>query len=172
MKSTLLASTLTILSLTTAFASEGDLSLPEARWVGKFTAYVCDKNGNVKAETAPTALAEKDVVFGTIYTDYSLDNVLIKATFNEDGVACNYSALVFADNAAWTASLVDSKAYAPAGGSECLQGKAVIDSVLKFNKYAYLHGRVAIFSAIPGSEAACGKDAREVGLHFQATGKL
>lgn len=172
MKSILILSTFVVLSLTTAFASVGDLTLPDARWVGKFTAYVCDQNGNVKTEKAPTAFAEKDVVFGAIYTDYSLDNVLVKATFTEDGVACNYSALIFADNAGWTAALVDSKAYSPTAGSECLQGKTVIDAALKFNKYAYLHGRVAIFSAVPGSEVACGADAKEVGLHFQATGKL
>ena len=172
MKSILLASTFSILSLTTAFASEGDLTLPDARWQGKFTAYVCDQAGNVKTETAPTAFSDRDVVFGAIFTDYSLDNVLLKATYREAGVVCNYSALILADNAAWTATLVDSRAYAAEGTSTCAEGKAVIDAALKFNKYAYLHGRVAIFSAIPGAQASCGAAATEVGLHFQATGKL
>ncbi len=172
MKSILIASTLAVLSLTTAFASEGDLTLPDARWAGKFTAYVCDQAGNVKAENAPTAFAEKNIVLGLLYTDYSLDNVLMKASFTENGVVCNYSALLLADNAAWTVALVDSRAYAPAGGSDCTEGKAVLDAALKFNKYAYLHGRVAIFSAIAGSEVSCGAGATQVGLHFQATGKL
>ena len=172
MKFILIASTCTILTLSTAFAEVGDLTLPDARWVGKFTAYVCDQNGNEKTEIAPTAFAEKNVVLGQVFTDYSLDNVLLKASFTENGVACNYSALLLADNAKWTASLVDSKAFAPVSGSECLEGKAVIDAALKFNKYAYLHGRVVIFAEIFGSEVSCGEGATTTGLHFQATGKL
>jgi hypothetical protein len=105
-------------------------------------------------------------------TDITLDNYLLRATFVENNVTCNYSAILLADNAAWTIKLVESKAYAAVGTSECLEGKAVIDSALADNKYAYLHGRAAIFSSVAGAEASCGAGATTVGLHFQVTGKL
>lgn len=161
---------LSVMSLS-AFANDGDLTIPGERWVGKFTGFVCG-DGNVQATVAPAEFAAKNIVLGRMTTDYALDNGVIKATFEENGVTCNYSAIMFADNAAWTLKRVESKAYSLNGGSECLEGKAVLDSALEFNKYVYLHGRIAIWSPVAGAEVSCGAGAETVGLHFQVTGKL
>lgn len=171
MKKIILGSFLAALSLTSAFANDGDLTLPGERWVAKFTAFVCN-DGNTQTASVPADFAAKNIVFGRATTDITLDNLLLKATFEENGVACNYSALIFADNAAWTAKLVDSRAYSADGSSDCAEGKAYLDSMLAFNNYKYLHGRAAVY--IPVSDAAlqCGAEATSVGLHFQVTGKI
>ena len=171
MKKMILVSVFAALFLTTAIANDGDLTMPGERWNSKFTAFVCG-DGNVQAAAIPTDFAAYDIQLGRMTTDMSLDNYLLRATFVENNVTCNYSAILLADNAAWTIKLVESKAYATAGGSECLFGKAVIDSALADNKYAYLHGRAAIWSPVAGSEASCGAGSTTVGLHFQVTGKL
>lgn len=159
------------LTLTTAIANDGDLTMPGERWNSKFTAFVCG-DGNVQAAAIPTDFAAFEIQLGRMTTDITLDNYLLRATFVENNVACNYSAILLADNAAWTIKLVDSKAYASNGGSDCLSGKAVIDSALANNRYVYLHGRAAIWSTVNGAEVSCGAGATEVGLHFQVTGKL
>ncbi|MBX2996534.1 MAG: hypothetical protein KF681_17060 [Bdellovibrionaceae bacterium] len=171
MKKNILGFLLATLTVTSAFATESDLTLPGERWLAQFTAYVCD-DGNTQTQSVPAELAALKVAFGRATTDYSLDNLLVKATFEEDGVTCNYSSLLFADNAAWTIKLLDSKAYAPAGGSTCAAGKAVIDALLKDNKYKYLHGRAAIFVPVQDAAAQCGEGATTVGLHFQVKGKI
>ncbi|MBO9667481.1 MAG: hypothetical protein J7501_11800 [Bdellovibrio sp.] len=165
------ASLLVTLSFSSAFATEGDLVLPGERWLAKFTAFVCE-DGNTQTASIPADFAAWNVQFGKASTDYSLDNLLVKATFVEAGVTCSYSSIIFADNAAKTAVLVQSNAYAPAGGSDCAQGKAFLDSALKSNTYKYLHGRVAIY--VPASDAAaqCSAQSTAVGLHFQVTGKV
>ncbi|MEA9356202.1 hypothetical protein SHI21_08315 [Bacteriovorax sp. PP10] len=171
MKKIILASVFAALSLTTAIANDGDLTLPGERWATKFTAFVCG-DGNVQATAVPTDFAAYNIQISTMTTDYSLDNYLVKATFQENNVTCNYSAILLADNAAWTIKLVDSRAYSTVDGSVCAAGKAVLDSALADNKYAYLHGRAAIFAPVAGAEASCGAGASVVGLHFQVTGKL
>ncbi len=170
MKKVILASMLA-LSLTSAFANEGDLTLPGERWAAKFTAFVCG-DGNTQTSSIPADFAERNVVFGKATTDMSLDNLLVRATFQEDGVTCNYSVLLLADNAAWTVKLVDSKAYSLNNESACLEGKAFLDSALADNKYKYLHGRAAIY--VPASDASvqCGEGNSTIGLHFQVTGKI
>jgi hypothetical protein len=163
---------LATLSLSSAFAAPNeDLTLPGERWMSKFTAYVCD-DGNTQTQTIPADFAAWNVQLATATTDYSLDNLLIKGTFSEEGSVCKYSALVFADNTGKTAKLVDSRAYAIEGTSACANGKAFLDSALAFNNYKYLHGRAAIY--VPASDAAaqCGAGATTVGLHFQVTGKI
>lgn len=170
MKKMILASVFAALSLTTAIANDGDLSMPGERWATKFTGFVCG-DGNVQAQSVPTEFAAYNIQLSTMTTDYSLDNYLVKGAFVEEGVTCRYSAILLADNAAWTIKLVDSKAYS-AEGASCSAGKAVIDSALADNKYVYLHGRAAIWSPVVGAEASCGAGAAVVGLHFQVTGKL
>ena len=171
MKKMILASVLTALSLTTAIANDGDLTIPGERWNSKFTAFVCG-DGNVQAQALPTDFAQYNIQIGRMTTDMTLDNYLLRATFVENNVTCHYSAILLADNAAWTIGLVESKAYAAVGESDCLAGKAVLDSALAANKYAYLHGRAAIWAPVSGAELSCGAGATTVGLHFQVTGKL
>lgn len=166
---TILAALFLTLSFSSAFANEGDLVLPGERWLAKFTAYVCE-DGNTQTSSVPEQFAAKNIVFDKASTDISLDNLLLKATFEENGVTCSYSAFVSADNDAWTAELVQSKAFAPAGGTDCTEGKAFLDSLLKFNTYKYLHGRAAIYVTTSDAVALCGTST--VGLHFQVTGKV
>lgn len=155
-----------------AASANTDLVLPEQeRWLAEFTAYVCE-DGNTQTASVPEEFAAFNVKLGRTTTDYSLDNLLVKGTFEQDGATCNYSALLFADNAAWNVKLVDSKAYASAGTSDCAAGKAMLDSKLAFNDYKYLHGRAAIF--VPAKDAAlqCGTGAETIGLHFQVRGRI
>jgi hypothetical protein len=159
------------LSMTNAFANEGDLTLPGERWLAKFTAFVCG-DGNTQTASVPSEFAAQNIVFGKAVTDITLDNYLIKATFEENGVACSYSSILLADNAAWTIKLIESKAYAPNGGSECVNGKAVIDAALNDNAYKYLHGRAAIYVPSKDAAALCGEGNTTVGLHFQVSGKI
>lgn len=170
MMKTILAALMT-LSMTSAFAQDSDLILADERWLAEFTTFVCE-DGNAKALQAPAELEKFSVQFGRLTTDFSLDNVLIKAVFIENNVECKYSAIMFADNAAWTISLVDSKAYSVNGTVGCEAGKAALDSVLSFNPYKYLHGRAAIYVAAENAQTACGVDADSIGIHFQARGRL
>lgn len=170
MMKSVFATMVVLLSFGYAFAAESDLTLPGERWFAKFTAFVCE-DGNTQTVSVPQQFAAIDVVFGRATTDFTLDNLLLKATFVDEGVACNYSALIFADNAAKTAKLVQSKAYAPNGG-DCTHGQAVLDQALSFNTYKYLHGRAAIY--VPATDAVlqCGAGATTIGLHFQVQGKI
>lgn len=167
----LLLAALLMLSALSAMAQESDLVLPGERWLAQHTHFVCE-DGNTTAMQAPAELEQFNVLFGRLTTDYSLDNVLVKARFEQNGAECRYSALLFADNAAFTAALVDSKAYAVNGASDCSEGKAAIDSVLNFNSYKYLHGRAAIYFKASNAQAACGDHSDVIGIHFQAKGKI
>lgn len=171
MKKIILAGALAVLSITTAIANDGDLTMPGERWATKFTAFVCG-NGNVEATAVPTDFAAYEIKLATMTTDFSLDNYLVKGTFVENGATCRYSALLLADNAAKTIALVDSRAFSEVDGSECAGGKAVLDSALASNSYVYLHGRAAIWAPVAGAEASCGAGATTVGLHWQVTGKI
>lgn len=148
--------------------ADQDLVLEGERWLAKFTGYVCD-DGNTQAST-PAEIASKNILFTTASTDMSLDNILLKATFEENGSVCRYSAMLFADNAAWTIKLVDSKAYATSGTSDCAEGKAYLDNLLTFNTYKYLHGRAAIYVPVADAAQLCSSD--KVGIHIQVTGRV
>ena len=145
-----------------------DLVLESERWLAKFTAYVC-ADGNTQVAT-PAELASKNVVFTTASADYSLDNILLKATFEENGAVCRYSTLLFADNTGFTIKLVESKAFSEDGSSDCAAGKAALDTLLAFNPYKYLHGRAAVYVPVADAAALCGADT--VGIHLQVTGRV
>ena len=165
---TLIAALFMVLPVSQAFAQ--DLTLPGERWLAKFTGYVCE-DGNTQTSAVPAALAEKNVVFGKASTDMSLDNILLMATFEENGAVCSYSSILFADNAAWTAQLVQSHAWS-AEGTSCAEGKALLDGLLAMNDYKYLHGRAAIYVPVADAAALCSADSNTVGLHLQVTGRV
>jgi hypothetical protein len=158
-----------ILSLT-ATAQEGDLVLQGEKWIASHTGYVCDTSGT-KVE-APSSFDKFQVSFEKITTDASLDNGLIKATFIENGKTCRYNAFVFADNSSNTIRLVESKAYAPQGDSECFEGKIMLDAALESNDYLY-YGHphnLAIMVPAEGADAICGSSL--IGINFIVSGRV
>ncbi len=158
---------LALLTMTSAFAQTADLELENERWLAKWTAYVCD-DGNTLASETPAELADYNAQFYHLGADYTLDNIIMKATFEENGVECSYSALLFADNDAWTIELTESRALPVA---ECAAGKAALDQVLKFNTYKYLHGRAAIYFGFSNADVACNDGSGKIGIHFQTIGR-
>ena len=167
MKKMILAALFAVTALSNTFAQSADLVLDGERWLAKWTAYVCD-DGHTQATEVPAELAEYNVEFNHLGADYSLDNIIVKASYEENGVACSYSAILFADNAAWTVELVESRGLPV---NDCANGKAVIDSVLEFNSYKYLHGRAAIFVPFSNAEKACNDGSGKIGIHFQVYGR-
>jgi len=165
------------LNLTLAFpffAQAGDLTLPGERWLATFDKYVCAAFG--ESVTRPQALERLNATFEQLTTDSTLDNVLLKATFEENGKTCRYNAILFADNAAQAYTLVQSIAYDPAGGGssyrDCGAGKAVLDGALSGHKYLY-YGHphnVALMMTGVGAEAVCGSGAPVIGANFVVKG--
>lgn len=173
MKKLTLAVLIMVASMTSVFAQDvRDLSLPGEKWVAKHTGYVC--NTTVAATAVPSELDAIKVKFERITTDSTLDNGLIKASFEENGIACRYNAIVLADNAASTMKLVESKAYSVAEESDCAFGKAVIDAALVSNDYLY-YGRphnLAILIPSASAEAICGSGAQYIGINFLVSGRI
>lgn len=149
-----------------------DLELPGQRWLAKNTGFVCATP--TKAAEAPSAFSELQVSFKTLTTDYSLDNALVKAEFVEDGSLCSYSALMFADNAAYTIKLVQSNAFAPDQKGSCEKGKALLDEALAFNEYLYWGHPHHVTLMIKDKEAAaaCGLSSDKVGIDFVLAGRI
>lgn len=170
MKKFIAASLLSIASLSSAIANEGDLVLAGEKWIASFKNYNCAAFG--QPVSAPAAFQKLNVVFEKITTDATLDNGLLKATFTEGGASCRYNAILFADNAASTIRLVDSKAYAPAKNSDCAEGKRMIDSALEANNYLYWGHphNLTIMAPALGAEAVCGNGL--VGINFVVSGRV
>jgi hypothetical protein len=161
---------ITLMASGLSLAQEKDLTLPAEKWGSAFKNYNCTAFG---AEIpGPRLHQEKQVQFERLTTDASLDNGLLKATFVEDGVTCRYSALFFADNAAATMRLVDSKAYAPEEGSKCLQGKAMLDAQFASNQYLYWGHphNLTVLIPVQAEEDVCGSGF--VGVNFVVTGRI
>ncbi len=171
MKKILLPLLISILP-TSSFANTGDLVLAGEKWIAKFDKYICA--AFTPAVARPQAFESLNVVFEQITTDMTLDNGLIKATFEEEGKACRYNAILFADNAASTSRLVESKAYAPADGSECAAGKALLDAAFAANDYLYYGHPHNLAFMVPGvgAQALCGDTAQVVGVNFVVKGRI
>ena len=162
---------LSLLSVASIAHAETDLTLPGEKWIAQFNKYICSETG--PAVEAPAALAERGFVFEQITTDATLDNVLLKATFNEAGVSCRYNAILFADNATRQSRLVESKAYAPAADGACAEGKALLDAALASADYLY-YGHphnVALLLPKVGGESVC-EGAETVGVNFVVRGRI
>jgi hypothetical protein len=171
MKKLVLFSLIAALPASMAFAAEGDLTLPGEKWIAKFDKYVCAAFGPVAAR--PEALERLNVQFEQLTTDSTLDNGLLLATFEENGKACRYNAIVLADNAASTIRLVDSKAYSPAGDSGCETGKAILDHSLRSIDYLYYGHPHNLALMLPdvGAGGVC-NGGKVVGANFVVKGKV
>lgn len=164
-------------SLVTAssFATISDLSLPGEKWIAKFNGYVCDDKG--ASVRRPAALETINVNFERMTTDMTLDNALLKATFEENGQTCRYNVILFADNAARTSTIVQSIAFLPEGGAtayrDCAKGKAVLDAAFAHNEYLYYGHPHNLAFMLPGvgSEELC-NGSGTVGAAFVVAGKI
>jgi len=175
MKRLLLASVLCLAPAAFA-AAPADLILPGERWIAASDKYVCSEDG--VAVTQPPALQSIQAVFEQMTTDFTLDNALIKATFQENGKTCRYNAILFADNALRTAQLVQSIAFNPSGDAaayrDCSSGKAVLDAAFKSVNYLYYGHPHSLAFMLPGvgAETVCGEGAEAVGVNFKLQGKI
>ena len=163
-----------ILSLMVLFSTQAviaqDMELPGEKWIAKFNKYVCSNTG--VAVDAPKAFTDLNVAFEQITTDSTLDNGLLKATFTVEGKTCRYNALMFADNAAYTIRLVESKAYS-LEEANCTDGKALLDAALESNSYLY-YGRphnIAIMVSVDGATEVC-NGSSAVGINFVVAGRV
>lgn len=160
-----------VIALATSAASFGqDLTLPGEKWIASHKGFVCDDSGESVA--APQAFAEISLEFERVTTDRTLDNALIKASFIENGSVCRYSAILFADNAAETIELVESKAYSVDGQSECAYGAKLLDDALAYNDYLY-YGHphnLAIMTKVSGASEVCANEL--VGINFVVSGRV
>lgn len=164
----LLVAALALMSLT-SFANE-DLSLPGAKWVAKYTDYVCDSYENVVYQ--PSAHSSMNLIWGNLVTDSTLDNGLVKATFTtRNGNLCKYSAILLADNALKTIRLVESKAFAVASSAiSCDEGKDVVDALLENNTYLYAGKPHNVTIMVPFAGACKGKG--QIGVNFRVAGRI
>ena len=156
----------TVLLMCTGLYASEDLVLDGAKWEAKSSGYTCA--AFTGESRAPLAHEQMNVQFELLRTDSTLDNAIIKATFNEDDSECRYSAILLADNDASTIKLVQSRAYAISGQSQCLIGKAMLDQDLNSNDYLYWgHPHHAtILLPVESAELICGANATHVGIDF------
>lgn len=172
MNKLLLVSFLIVASISSAFAQESDMVLPGAKWQAKFTKYICAAFG--PEVTAPKEYADLNVKWESMVTDSTLDNGLIKASFEVEGKTCRYNAIILADNAASTLRLVNSKAYSNETDVNCADGKALLDAGFEANDYLY-YGHphnLAIMVPMAGAEAVCGAGAKFIGVNFINAGRI
>ncbi len=153
--------------------SANDLSIPGEKWVGKFTGYVCGLTAS--KVPAPKTYRDLNVNFETVVTDSTLDNGVLKATFEVNGNVCRYSAIMLADNTNSTIKMIESKAYALDGVTDCSIGKEILDEqLLPENAYLY-YGHphnMAIMVESPEAQEYCGEKATHFGINFVVAGRI
>lgn len=154
-----------------SYAQSGDLVLQGEKWIAKHTGVVCA--AFTPHVSLPSGFANIDVKFEKITTDMTLDNGLIKATFVENGNLCRYNAFLFADNAASTIRLVESKAYSEVKNADCSNGKSVLDAAFEANDYLYYchPHNLAIMVPVEGAAAVC-NGSKLIGINFVVAGKV
>lgn len=168
-KSIILLSTLfTISSL-----ANSDLVLEGERWLASHKGYVCAAFTDYAA--TPADHSTLNVKFQKLSTDRTLDNILIKATFDANGVECSYSSILLADNDASTIVLVDSKAFSKIDTSvDCSEGKELLDAQFADNNYLYWGHPHHATIMVPSTDAVelCGEGATHIGIDFMVSGRV
>lgn len=155
-----------------AMSQDSDLVLEGERWLAKSTGYVC--NAFEEAVERTQAHEKFNVQFSQLSTDYTLDNVLVKASFDQGGSNCSYSVLLFADNANETVKFVESRAFALNGDSDCLEGKDMLDKQFALNKYLYWGHPHHVSIVVPdeGAASVCGSGATHIAIDFTLSGRV
>lgn len=160
------------LNSTVVFA-DTDLSIPGEKWLGKFTGFICSTEG-AKVD-APQIYKTLNVKFENVVTDSTLDNGVMKATFESSGNVCRYSAIMLADNTAQTITMLESKAYSNTEGVDCSDGKAILDTqfapINKYYYYGHPHN-MALMVESTDAEAICGAGATSFGVNFVVAGRV
>jgi hypothetical protein len=170
MKKLIALSLFIISTLGAVEAQETDLVLTGEKWIATHTGHICAAFG--ETVSAPQAFANLNVKFEKITTDSTLDNGLLKATFEEDGITCRYSALIFADNRLATIRLIESKAFASEGKSDCAQGKSILDAAFESTNYLYWGHphNLTVMVPVAGATAVCNSEL--VGVNFVVSGRV
>lgn len=156
-----------------SFYAEATLELEGARWVARSSGYKCVEAG--EEVDAPVIHEDMSLYFQGLWTDYSLDNVLIKAKYLDEmsGSACNYRAILFADNAKKTIKLVKSESMTTRQEhGPCKDGKVFLDAQLANNNYLYWGDPDHVTIMIESEEVICEEDNGSVGIDFTLIGKV
>lgn len=151
-----------------------NLPFPDARWGGKAAGYVCEAAVATFVAT-PVEYSDLNVQWGTVVTDFTLDNGLLLATFSSDAdTTCSYSAIMLANSTTKNISLVESRAFASVGEGSCAAGKAILDEKLASNQYLWKESRkhLTILAPSVSAESICGAGVEAVGIDFVFTGKI
>ncbi len=155
-------------------APQENLKLEAPRWGGKAAGYVCAAAETVFVGT-PSEYSDLNVAWGSVVTDFSLDNGLLLATFTPaEGTSCSYSALMLANSQTKNIALVESRAFVSAGEGSCAEGKEILDAALASNKYLWKESRkhLTILAPSVSAEEICGAGVANVGIDFVFTGKI
>lgn len=159
------------LSLTTsAYAMEGDLTLPDGAFFGAlYNRLICDSFDEVGVNS-PSALTSRDIQIEKMLADRMLIQFLVAANFKQDESVCRYSMILTrARNNALVKT--DSKAFAIAGPSDCAQGKEELDKIFSGRlPYAYTKNPIRFISlkiTNPTAAEVCGEGAGHFRVVFE-----
>lgn len=148
-----------------AFAVEGDLVLPGARFLANFDRFICNDFAE-EGVPLPSSLDGFGLKFDQLQVDGMTVAALITANFEENGQACRYSALL-QRGARSTLNRKESKAFSTRADITCEDGKAKIDAIVTKMTFSVTKPINFIGLRIPAVDTAvCGGDAKGVKIVF------
>lgn len=148
-----------------AYAVEGDLVLPDARFLANFDRYICN-DFTEEGIPLPTSLEGFGLKFDQLQVDGMTVAALITANFEENGQACRYSALL-QRGARSTLNLKQSKAFSADATAACADGKAKIDALVTKMTFSVTKPINFLGLRIPAVDTAvCGGEAKGVKIVF------
>lgn len=148
-----------------AYAAEGDLVLPGARFLANFDRFICN-DFSEEGVPMPNSLQGFGLQFDQLQVDGMTVAALITANYEENGQACRYSALL-ARGARSALNLKESKAFSADAASSCEAGKAVIDALVAKMTFSVTKPINFIGLRVPAVDASvCGEDAKGVKIVF------
>jgi hypothetical protein len=148
-----------------AHAVEGDLVLPDARFLANFDRFICNDFAE-EGIPMPTSLEGFGLKFDQLQVDGMTVAALITANFEENGQACRYSALL-QRGARSTLNLKQSKAFSADAAITCEAGKAVIDALVAKMSFSVTKPINYLGLRVPAVDTAvCGADAKGIKIVF------
>jgi hypothetical protein len=148
-----------------AYAAEGDLVLPGARFLANFDRFICNDFAE-EGVALPASLEGFGLKFDQLQVDGMTVAALITANFEENGQVCRYSGLL-QRGARSSLNLKESKAFSTGADITCESGKAVIDALVAKMTFSVTKPINYIGLRVPAVNAeACGADAKGVKIVF------